>query len=96
MTMVMRPLLEGFSAHNAIPLVTDNGPRNCSLPVASPFLYLLTFFPSQCPPFSVIFTIAFDRFLLHRIGKPFIDSFDRLFCYTQKNTIRRIVVQVAM
>lgn len=27
MTMVMRPLPEGFSAHNAIPLVTDNGPR---------------------------------------------------------------------
>lgn len=44
MTMVMRPLPEGFSAHNAIPLVTDNSPCNCSLPMASPFLHLPTFF----------------------------------------------------
>ena len=61
MTMVMRPLPEGFSAHNAIPLVTDNGLCNCSLPMASPFLHLPIFFYVSI---SVIFTVAPDPFLV--------------------------------
>lgn len=63
MTMVMRPSPEGFSAHNAIPLVTDNGRRNCSLPVASPFFSF--FFSPRQSVHPVIFTLASSaRFLL--------------------------------
>jgi len=49
MTMVMRPLPKGFSAHNAIPLVTDNGPSQllvtCGLTLfasPSPFFFCLS------------------------------------------------------
>lgn len=55
MTMVMRPLPEGFSAHNAIPLVTENGPPQllvtCGLALFA-FLPPVFFFLS----ISVIFT----------------------------------------
>lgn len=47
MTIVMRPLPEGFSAHNAIPLVTDNGPCNCSLPMALALFASPNFFFSR-------------------------------------------------
>lgn len=71
MTMVMRPLPEGFSAHNASPLVTDNGSRNCSLPVAAPFLRL--------SPFSRVYFLYFSRWrTVISDSRPLTDSVRKL------------------
>jgi len=84
MTMVMRPLPKGFSAHNAIPLVTDNGPSQLLVTCG------LTLFASPSPFFFVYpcdfhGRVVYRSFLVTPNWRPLMDAQHRA-CTAVKET----------